>query len=690
MQIPSGRKAVMLAALCCSAANASEINASKVEEVVVSGRQTNLIGAAVSASEGVISQQELSLRPLLRSGEIIEAVPGMIATQHSGTGKANQYFLRGFNLDHGTDFATWIDNMPVNMRSHGHGQGYTDLNFIIPETIEQLSYRKGSYYASVGDFSGAGQAAMSTLSKTANGTATFTAGEDDYYRALAMDSISTGSSEFIYALELNRYQGPWTDIGEDLEKTNLLLKHSWSGANGDFSVTFMGYDNQWNAADQIPERAVNSGLIDELGSLDEDAGGESSRYSLSLGWKNNGWQAHAYAIQYDLDLWSNFTYFLDDPIDGDEFQQTDSRWIYGGDISYGWKHSVAGIAVENRLGVDTRFDDIDEVGLKRTANRDLLGNVRLDSIEEGSLGVFGDSTWQWTSAFRTVFGLRYDYYHFDVDDKAGTNFYGVDLAANSGTADDDLISPKFSAIYTLNEQWETYYSLGRGFHSNDARGTTIALDPVSGDAVDQVDALVRSTGQELGVRWFLSDKINASLALWELELDSELLYVGDAGATEPSRASKRNGVEATIYYRLNQQWSVDAEYALTNARFAEDAIDEGNKIDGSLEKVASAGINAELGDGWYGSFRMRYFGPRYLESFGNVKSDSSTVYNLLAGKQINDWRVAVEVLNIFDGNDHDIDYLYESQLASEIAAVEDIHYHVMEPRTVRLSVSMQY
>ncbi len=673
-----------------SLAVAAGVAHAHLEETTVYGRQVNLIGEAVSASEGRVSQQELSLRPLLRSGEIIESVPGMIATQHSGTGKANQYFLRGFNLDHGTDFATWYDDMPVNLRSHGHGQGYTDLNFIIPELVGQLVYRKGAYYADVGDFSGAGAAFITSADRVERGTLSATVGEDDYYRLLAIDSTALGSGDFLYAVEATRYRGRWSDISEDLDKLNVVLKQSWENDSGRWQLTLMGYDNSWNSADQIPQRAVDSGLIDELGSIDRDAGGESSRYSLSLGWANGGWDAHAYAIRYRLNLWSNFTYFLDDPLLGDEFEQQDQRWIYGGQAQYRWHNHVGALQLDNRVGVETRYDDIGDVGLYHTAARQRIETVRRDAIDETSAALFVESTQHWSDRFRTVVGLRYDYYDFDVTDRAGVNGHGVDLAANSGRASADLFSPKFSAIYQLSDQWELYLSAGRGFHSNDARGTTAVVDPLSGDAVDGVDPLVRSRGEEIGLRWFLGDRINASLALWQLELDSELLYVGDAGTTEATRPSERRGVELTAYYRLNDVWTLDLEYAWTDAEFSDRVDGEGRRIDGALEQAASTGLSARFGNGWFGSVRARYFGPRDLDSFGEVKSKSTTVVNLRTGVEFGDIELALDLLNAFDSRDHDIDYYYASQLQGEPAPVDDIHFHIMEPRTLRLSASWRY
>lgn len=662
-----------------------------LETVVVEGRKVNLLGQAVSASEGIVGQKEIELRPLLRTGEVLELVPGMVVTQHSGTGKANQYFLRGFNLDHGTDFSTSVDGMPVNMRTHGHGQGYTDLNFLIPETVSQLVYKKGGYYADVGDFSGAGSSQISTNTALTRGVLEGTVGEDDYYRVLLMDSVSIAGGDTFYALEANRYQGPWSDIKEDLDKINLLLKHTIPLTDGHLSLALMAYDNSWNSADQIPSRAVEQGFIDELGSLDKTVGGESSRYSLSANWKSGGWQGAAYLINYDLNLWSNFTYFLDDESDGDQFEQVDDRMVYGGQLSYLQETNLAGLSMANRFGTELRVDDIDEVGLYHTRARQRLGTVRSDQVTESSVGLYWENRIAWSNHLRTVLGVRYDYYHFDVEDRAAINANGINLSRNSGSANDELPSLKGSVIYTFDNQWEAYVSAGQGFHSNDARGTAIQIDPADGSAVDSVDPLVRSFGYELGARGFISDRINTSLALWALELDSELLFVGDAGNTEASRPSKRKGVEVTAYYHLTDQWSLDLEYAYTDAEFT-DTASEGDEVPGAIEHVVQAGLNADFASGWFGSLRVRYFGERPLVEDGSVTSDSSTVWSLRAGYRAAAWTFKADILNLTDSDDHDIDYFYASRMPSDPAAVEieDIHYHVIEPRTVRVSVGYKF
>ena len=664
-------------------------DSNNIERISVVGREVNLLGQAISASQGYIGQAEISIRPMLRTGEILELVPGMVVSQHSGTGKANQYFLRGFNLDHGSDFSTMIDGMPINNRTHGHGQGYTDLNFIIPEAIAGVSYKKGAYYAQVGDFSGAGSAHMSTLNKVEHGTVSLSLGQDNYQRLVALDSFTTKSGEWFIAVEGNKYDGPWSDIDEDLSKSNLIVKHSQSLGDGQLTMSFMGYDNSWKSADQIPERAVKSGLISELGSIDTTVGGQSSRFSANVQWQNNVWTASAYAISYEMKLWSNFTYFLDDPINGDQFEQVDERMIYGGQVSYQQFGELSGMAMTNLFGVQTRIDDIDEVGLYSSIARARTGVIKADEVSQSSIGVYWENQLALSDDLRTVFGVRYDYFDFDVDSLVDVNKHGVSLAANSGQADDDKISVKASVIYTLNDEWETYASAGQGFHSNDARGTTINVDPLSGEQAKRVDPLVNSFGYEIGLRGFWSERFNTSIALWSLDLDDELLFVGDAGNTESSRESQRKGVEVTGYYRLTPQWALDFEYAYTDSKFSDDAP-EGNFIPGALKHVIQAGVNFDGESGWFSTLRMRYFGERPLIEDASVNSDSSLVANFRLGYQSHDWTIKADVLNLFNSDAHDIDYLYESQLKGEASAQEDVHYHVIEPRTVRVSVSYSF
>lgn len=679
----SGPIGLLLVSSCYSSALLA--HGSALEEVEIVGRHTEIIGQAVSASQGIIGQEELSLRPISRTGEILETVPGMVVTQHSGSGKANQYFLRGFNLDHGTDFLTTFDRMPVNMRSHGHGQGYTDISFVIPELLESIEYKKGPYYADVGDFSGAGSANMTPMRTMQGGMLQLGLGEYGFGRLLGAGSLQVGAGDLLLGFEGQVYDGPWSDVDEDVRKTNGLARYSWDQGDNTFSVMFMAYDNSWDSADQIPERAVEQGLIDLYGSIDDSTGGESSRYSLSGSWANPNWQASVYAIRYRLNLWSNFTYFLDNPDTGDEFEQIDKRWIYGGELIRSDDFTFATTDYTNVFGFQTRYDDIDEVGLIRTRARERLETVRLDAIDETSAAFFWSGTWRWAERWRANLGLRYDHYWFDVDS---------DTPQNSGTDDDGIVSYKFNLSYQPTENWETYLGLGTGFHSNDARGVTISVDPVSGEAVDPVDPLVESQGAEVGLRLFKENNISASMSLWMLDLDSELLFVGDAGNTEASRSSRRSGVELTAYWWINPHWTLDAEYSYARARFTESDPGDpslGDDVPGSVPQVFSAGLSLDHPSGWFGSARLRYFSARPLEESGNIESDPTTVVNLRAGYRWYNWEVFGDILNLFDSEDHDIDYYYASRLPGEPAAgVEDIHFHPIEPRTYRIYVGYRF
>jgi hypothetical protein len=662
----------------------------EIEEVTVVGRKVNLIGNATSASEGRISQTELSVRPILRSGEVLEVVPGMVATQHSGNGKANQYFLRGFNLDHGTDFATFIDSMPINMRSHGHGQGYTDLNFIIPELVAEVAYKKGSYYADVGDFSGTGSAQLQTVLDLTSNQFALGLGENHFGRALALGEVATSADhKLIYGFEHQVYDGPWEDISEDVGKTNLVLKYLWGNTNNQFSLNWMAYDNEWNSADQIPARAVAQGIISELGSLDTTLGGESSRYSLSGSWnkksERNQFIAHVYAIRYTMDLWSNFTYFTSP--DGDQFEQVDDRMIYGGDFSYSAQSNFLGKDLTNKFGVQTRIDDIDEIGLFRSSARQRTGVFRADAVQESSIGSYWENTLQWTHHVRSVLGVRYDYFNFDVDPLAAAE--PSTLAQNAGTASDDIITSSLNLIYALNDNYESYVSIGKGFHSNDARGTTIQVDPNTGAAIAPVDPLVDTLGYEIGMRAFISDKLNASIALWHLDIDSELLFIGDEGTTEDTGVgSKRDGIETTVYYSFNPMFTFDLEYAYTDARL-EQAVDGNDEIPGALQSVISAGVHIQFNEELYSHLRLREFSDYPLD--GGETAAESTLFNLRVGyRLIKTLNVTLDILNVLNSKDHDVEYFYSSQLATEMMPVDDHHYHIFEPRSLRLAIAYEY
>jgi len=657
---------------CIHQAEAQEI----VEEVVVYGRAAQQLGSAQAASEGLIGFDDIRMPPLLRVGELAEFVPGVVATQHSGTGKANQFFLRGFNLDHGTDFSARLDGVPINMRTHGHGQGYLDLNFMIPELVETLTYRKGNYSAQVGDFSSAGSIEFAYSEELADSLLEGTIGEDGYRNGLIAGSAALGNGMLTGAFDVTAYDGPW-ELEENLEQYKAYLAYRFAMGEAHLRLAAHGYDGQWDSTDQIPRRAVEQGLIDELGYIDPDLGGDTQRYSLSatVDWRQ--WTFGGYFISYDFTLFSNFTYLLDDPVEEDQFEQRDERSVWGTWFDGAAEANLGQVPITWRWGGDLRYDDIDEVGLYSTVARQRNGVVRSDRVQELSLSAYGESELALSDEIRLTAGLRGDYYDWDVD---------AQRTANSGSGDDSLISPKLSLAYMFNPSLEGYASWGRGFHSNDVRGATISVDPVSGGIAESVDALVESDGAELGLRYERGQSFNATLVGFWLELDSELVFVGDAGTTEANDGSERLGIEATAFWQANDWLALNATYTYTDAEFKQDQ-GGGRKIPGAVKETFVLGANAAWANGLNASVRARYLGEAPLTEDNSVTADDSWLLNAAVGYRRGPAELRIEVFNLLDSDDDDISYFYVSRLEGEPAeGVEDVHFHPLEPRAVRASI----
>ncbi len=646
-----------------------------VEELIVYGRAQEIIGKADQASEGIVAFGDIRLPPMLRVGELAEAVPGMVATQHSGTGKANQYFLRGFNLDHGTDFSAFVDGVPINMRTHGHGQGYLDLNFIIPELVEITTYHKGPYSANAGDFSSAGSVQFDLYDSLEESFLNVTAGAYDFYRGSAAGSTGVGEGTATFAYDYTAYGGPW-DLDEDLSQTRFYANYAGSVGKADAKISLLGYMGDWNSSDQIPLRAVDAGVIDELGFIDPDLGGSTDRISVTGELSTEQWKATAYAIDYDFTLFSNFTYLLDDPDNGDQFEQIDQRRVYGIRID---GTRVAPVTIN--WGGDIRYDDIDEVGLFRTAERERIDTVRTDAVEQLSASAYGELQFRPIEALRASIGVRADYFSWDVD---------ALRPENSGSGDDILLSPKLSLAYRLNESTELYANWGRGFHSNDVRGNTITIDPGTGDPADPVDPLARSNGGELGLRYERESRFNATLTGFWIDLDSELLFVGDAGGTEVNAASTRNGIEFTTFLQATEWLAVNFSYTYTDSEFKEDE-GAGQKIPGAIESSASLGLTGAWENGLFISARARYLGEAPLIEDDSVRAPASTLVNVGGGYRFGRFSVRLDIFNLFDSDDYDIAYFYASRLPGEPAdGVEDVHFRPLEPRSARASVTYHW
>ena len=670
-----------LALPCCIAAADETVTLDRVEVV---GHYQLGLGESHAASEGSVRATLIEARPTLRPAELLEFVPGMIVTQHSGDGKANQYFLRGFNLDHGTDFASYVDGMPVNMVSNAHGQGYTDLNFLIPELVNRIDYRKGPYFASDGDFASAGSARLQLRDELPKGLASATVGNDGYDRALLADSGAVGAGHWLGAAEIHTNNGPW-DQAEDLRKFNGVLRYSERSEEGKRSITLMAYSSRWTATDQIPERAVQSGVIGRFGTLDASDGGRSSRFSLSAQqtqYTSDGgeWHASAYLLRSRLDLFSDFTYFQDDPVHGDQFEQAESRLMMGGEIGRLWRFKALGVEHQFSLGAQVRRDALSPVGLYATEQRVRLSTTQESEVRETSLGAYAELASRWTPWLRTVLGLRADALRFDVRSS---------IAANTGASHDSLASPKLSLILGPWARTEYFINVGQGFHSNDARGTVAQIAPREGTPVAPVPGLVRSRGEELGLRSEWLPGLQTTAALWRLDLDSELVFSGDAGDTEPSRASRRQGVELNNHWALPQGWQLDLDLAASSARYTQPAP-EGNRVPGAVNRVASFGLTwADPRSPWSGQFQLRHFGPRDLVEDGSQRSRATTLAYARASWQATPKvKLSLDVFNLFNSRASDVDYDYASRLKGESAPVTDRHFHPVEPRSFRLTLAM--
>jgi TonB dependent receptor-like, beta-barrel/TonB-dependent Receptor Plug Domain len=622
-------------------------------EITVEGRQDSLVGIADSATQGTVGATEIQDRPILRSGEILEAIPGVIITQHAGGGKANQYFLRGFNLDHGTDFAVFLDDMPLNLPTHAHGEGYADMNTVIPEFVERVNFEKGPYYANVGNYGSVGSAHLAFFKTLPQNFFKVEGGMFGYARGVFGVSQKVGSGNLLYGGEVYHEDGPWKHPDDYLKFNGLLTYSQGNNANG-FSVTARGYHGKWNSSDQIAKNAVP--LVGFFGSLNSTDGGNSQRYSLQAGWhrldKNSATKITAYGFYYDLDLFSDFTYFLTDPIRGDQFEQKDSRWVGGIDARHTLFNQWFGHNVENSFGLQVRNDWINN-GLYQTQYRvrvnkidsatglTLPATTEADRLTDTQAGIYIENRIQWAEKFRTVAALRGDLQHFDVT--------SLVTSANSGKATGVLPSPKLSLIFGPWSNTEFYTQGGFGFHSNDGRGTTQIVQPVSGDypfphtPAAKIPALVQTKGAEIGVRTLAIANLQSTLALWYLHSDSELQQSGDTGSTVASKQpSNRYGVEWANYYKPLEHLVFDFDIAHSIARFtsvdgdgAAPGSPGGKSVPEALGLVISSGITLHDLGGFSASLRLRYFGPRDLTSDGIYRSNSTTLLNAEAGYQIN-------------------------------------------------------
>ncbi|SHG63222.1 TonB-dependent receptor [Massilia sp. CF038] len=664
-----------------------------MQEVVVTGARAGMVGTADSATEGAITAKQLATRPLLRASEVMEAVPGMIVTQHSGDGKANQYFLRGFNLDHGSDFATSLMGMPVNVASHGHGQGYMDLNFLIPELVANVRYRKGVYAADDGDFTTTGSARIDYQRQLPAPFADLTAGPHGFRRVLAAGSGSIDGMQLLGAFEAARNNGPW-DQPEHLRKTNAVLRLSSGTAHNGYAISALAYKSEWDATEHVPERAIERGEIGRFGALSGHDGGVTHRYSLSGEWERSNAlgasKASAYVIDYGLNLFSAPSGFMNGP-QGDQHEQEDQRLTWGGQVSQAWYLDDT----ELTLGLQLRQDRIDSVGLYDTVARVRTNTVRQDRITDTAAGLFIQARTQWRPWLRTTAGLRYDRIHADVTAAAGQ----FNLT-NGGSVHAGQASPKLGVVFGPfgpQARTELYANWGTGFHSNDVRGATSVMNPADGSSTEKLGLFSKARGAEAGLRTTVLPGWSSSLSVWHMDLGSELVFVGDEGVTEARGASTRHGIEWSNYYAPNAWLIIDGDIAWSQARFKQAVEGGGTDIPNAIPLTASLGIGVDYGGPWFGGLRMRYLGAYALEETGAHKSSPFYTANLKLGYRIAPRvQFSADILNLFDRKANDIEYWGGACTRNEQAngecngGIDGRLIHPLEPRTLRVNLRVAF
>ncbi|HZR73202.1 TonB-dependent receptor domain-containing protein [Bradyrhizobium sp.] len=666
-----------------------------------------------------VSGEDVNARPITRPGEVVEVAPGLMAIMHADAGKANQYYLRGWNLDHGTDLATFWDDIPINLPTHAHGQGYTDLNWLIPETVGSVEVRKGPYWADVGDFENAGNLHLSVRDSVERNIQSVTVGSFGYQRYLSLGSTKMSDGTLLYAGEFNSYAGPWI-TSDDMKKFSGLLRYSQGTATDGFSITGMAYTNTWNSTDQVALRAYTTGQMGLYGELDPTDGGDTSRFSLSgriaQSTDDGSWKANAYLVKYTMDLWNNYTWFTNDPVNGDQFHQHDDRLYGGGGASRTFDGTFAGLRTETVVGVQARYDDIASA-LNYSYQRQLLTPYINDHVGEGNAAIYAENTVHWTDWLRTIAGWRGDYYAASVNSML--------QPTNSGNVQEAIGSPKFRMVVGPFAKTELFLGAGMGYHSNDARSATLTEVPGQpGQPEGASPFLVRSRGAEVGVRSQAVPGLDSSVSFFYIHQASELFFDGDTGDTAAGLPSVRTGVEFTNSYRPFSWLHIDGNLALSHARFigyddtqaalyqslagfpqAQIGNAPGNYVYNAPGMVASAGVTLGEKTGWFSTMRWRYIGSRPLTEDGVFQSPPLNLINAGVGYRFeNGWRIQLDALNLLNSRTDLDTYAYGSLLTTDAMfamcyptakipaavcqnGVMDYVYHPVEPLAFRLTLA---
>ena len=660
----------------------------ELQAVTVTAERLSLMGTATTASQGVIVNEEITLTPAFRPGQVLETVPGLQVTSHSGEGKANQYLMRGYNLDHGTDLATFVDGMPVNELTHAHGQGYTDLNFMIPELATNVGYTKGTYYADVGDFGSVGSVHINYLNRI-DDQVSVTAGTLGFERILTAGATDLADGALLGALELQHYDGPW-DHADDQRKVNAVLRYSRGDPTDGFSVMGTFYHGLWNATTDQPLRAIDDGLIGRFGTLNPADGGQAQRANFTVQFDKpiaeGRFHANAFLFNNQMTLWNDFTHFLIDPVHGDQEEQHENRTASGAQASY--ERDVPLFSLENAVlaGVYVR-SDYNDVWRLPTENRvvipaaeDPLNFSEKDKVRITNVAPYVQDTTHWTEWFRTVLGLRYDTIH------------GVDVGTNSGSAEAHLWEPKGSLIFRPVEFTELYLSAGRGFHSDDLRGVTAA----QAAGIAGAPLIARQTGEEVGVRQHFTSSLTATLALYTLRAESETTYDPDAGVDSAGPGSRRRGFEVNLTYQALRWLEFYASYSGNHARFTTPYDDGTGHVGEFLPNApfATGSFNVYVKnlEGWSGGLGYRYLSAFPLSSDDAIQGHGYAEWSGDAHYAFGDgWSAGLAIFNLTNKQADAAEFWYVDRLQGEPAAgVADVHIHPLEGRSVRFTLAKRF
>ena len=649
-------------------------------ELVMKPGDIQLADLVVSASTeqpvNTLSPLDIKLRPTNTSQDILRMVPGLFIAQHAGGGKAEQIFLRGFDIDHGTDLNLEVDGLPVNMVSHAHGQGYSDLHFVIPEMINYVNFDKGPYYANKGDFATAGFVDFQTKNVLEENFVKLEGGQFGTFRTVAgvnLFSPKNAKTQGYIGTEFFRSDG-FVESSQNFNRFNITSKISTRLKNEDnlsFGASF--FTSRWDASGQIPTRAVENGIITRFGSIDNTEGGETSRANLFLkhvhSFSNGAYLTQqAYAVRYDFNLYSNFTFYLNDPLNGDQINQKESRMIYGYKTNYLSEGRFLRKDLTTEFGAGLRLDDVNDISLSNTVKKEFLGDIQRGDVNEANVNVYINETLRLSEKWSFNAALRFDYFNFRYRDH---------LQNTNNSTGKSIVSPKLNVNYQLNTNTQFYVRTGFGFHSNDTRVVTQQSGP---------EILPRAYGVDLGMNTKITDRLFLHAALWGLDLDQEFVYVGDEGIVEPSGKTRRTGVDFSLRYEVLPWLFLDGDLNVTNPKSKEEP--EGQDYIPLAPMVSSiGGLSFKMKNGINGTLRYRYIGDRAANEDKSVIAKGYFLADAVVNYTHEKFEVGLSAENIFDVDWNEAQFDTESRLIDEPESVSEIHFTPGTPLFLKLKVS---